>query len=106
MKAKRSPKELRESHKGCRFKCEEKLNEEDRKVICSEYWALGDFGRQRDYLLNSVDEKKVEKKSKGAVRPKSISREYHLRLNDERHRVCQYFFHETLSISKNHQFTL
>lgn len=38
-----------------RFKCSEKLSEEVRKIIFSQFWDVGDITRQRCYLLNCMN---------------------------------------------------
>ena len=101
IKDERSPKPLTETRKKCRFKCEEHFDEESRSTICRAYWALGDYARQGDFLLNCINEREVHRRSRGAEKHNSVSREYHLGLGNEKHRVCHYFFHATLSISKS-----
>ena len=46
-----------------------------------------------------MDEKSVVRKQKNAVTHHSVSRAFYLEFNDERIRVCSYFFHATLDIS-------
>ena len=64
---KKNPRYLKESHKTCRFKCEDQFDDTKRKTICEEYWALQDNARQRDYLLTHMDEKSAVRKQKNAV---------------------------------------
>ena len=65
------------------------------------YWALGDYARQRDFLLNCINGREVNRRSQGAEKHNSVSREYHLGLGNEKHHVCHSFFHATLSLSKS-----
>ena len=38
----------------CRFKCSEAFSDDVRNKICAEYYALGDFCRQKDYILQRL----------------------------------------------------
>lgn len=42
----------------CRFKCFEKITDEERKALFQEYWNLGDVERQRDYLAHCMSDVK------------------------------------------------
>ena len=39
----------------CRYKCNANCTEEDRGKVCSEYWKLGDYARQKELILSNVD---------------------------------------------------
>lgn len=40
----------------CRQKCFEKFSEDERIQLNRSYWAMGDYTRQRDYLLSNIRE--------------------------------------------------
>ena len=92
IKDKRNPKPLMESHKKCRFKCEDHFDEEKHKLIYKEYWGLGDYARQRDVLLYCVTEYRVSRKGKDTLKHHSVSREYYFVF-------AATIFHQTLAIS-------
>ncbi|CAG9772257.1 unnamed protein product [Ceutorhynchus assimilis] len=68
----------------CRFKCMDKVSEDQRLIICKNFWSC-DFNRRKDFILNNVESKVPERR-----RAKSESRV----------RVCKSFFIKTLCISK------
>ncbi|GFS17463.1 hypothetical protein ElyMa_001497900 [Elysia marginata] len=51
VKAKKVPKSVDCSK--CRFKCSEKINDEERLSINDEYWSLIDYSRKKGFLLAS-----------------------------------------------------
>ncbi|CAH1183735.1 unnamed protein product [Ceutorhynchus assimilis] len=105
----------------CRLKCVNKISKDMRLSIFSEYWALGDVNRQRDFILRFVDFRKKNRqrlrRNQNVQRQEDISDEdndvnvgdnsrrkmtyfYHLSSEEgEREKVCQTFFLNTLGIS-------
>lgn len=39
----------------CKLKCDTKFSDSERAIIFSDYWALGDLQRQRDYILQNME---------------------------------------------------
>ena len=99
----------------CKFKCT-KFTDQQRKDVCSAYYDLADYVRQREFIVRCVKKKKVRNHKEvdeddddapGRVRPdKAVSYQYYLPLTEvigERrdYRVCRQFFLGTLGgISK------
>ncbi|CAG9763461.1 unnamed protein product [Ceutorhynchus assimilis] len=115
-------RKLKEACKNtCRLKCVNKISKDMRLSIFSEYWALGDVNRQRDFILRFVDFRKKNRqrlrRNQNVQRQEDISDEdndvnvgdnsrrkmtyfYHLSSEEgEREKVCQTFFLNTLGIS-------
>lgn len=85
----------------CRFKCQDKFNKNSRKEICSAYWALGDYNRQKDFILRNVEIAAPKRIMVivGNGKPRVNSKKYYLMGSKGRLRVCARFFEKTLSIS-------
>jgi len=88
----------------CRYKCSEVSSSEDRGSLCSEYYLLGDFCRQKDCILRNIVVRSVKtrkvismengKEDFSQSRQNSVS--YYLENAAFRHRVCKSFFMKTL----------
>lgn len=105
-----SERKLKPPCKNCRKKCAEKLSEEDRRNIFTNFWELGDINRQRDFISKFVatEEKKrhrQRKKTKINVDENSgqgkrnYTFNYYLPSKGKSSSVCKTFFLNTLSIS-------
>ena len=80
----------------CRFKCSILIDEHNREKLCENYYNLGSYERQRDFLCQMTDDTTPVR----CIGKKSTTRKYHLQCNNERIRVCQDFFLKTLNIGK------
>ena len=92
----------------CTLKCSDVFSHEVRSSICAEYYALGDYCRQKDYILQRlvirpVQTRRVMSRGEGGSEAFSMNRQvsvaYHLEHAGSRHRVCQAFFLKTLCLS-------
>lgn len=96
----------------CRLKCSNKISEENRTKIFSDYWGLSDLNRQRDYISKyvicqkkarsrkrNVTERQEEDSENEESSRRNFSFVYHLPLDNLRVKVCKTFFLHTLSIS-------
>ena len=85
----------------CRYKCNVNFTEEDRGKLCSEYWKLGDYARQKDFILSNVDRFDVQRqRTRGErKRTKTQSVVYSFKKGSEVVRVCKRFFLKTIDIS-------
>ncbi|KAE8746712.1 hypothetical protein FOCC_FOCC006575 [Frankliniella occidentalis] len=81
----------------CRMKCIERLIEEGRKEIFKEYWALNDFDKRVNYIVNHVfeDPKKTSRPRTG-TRNRTCTLRYELEQNNCRVVVCKKCFLATL----------
>ena len=78
----------------CKFKCSEKISEEQRQQIFNSYWNLQSHDRQRDYIRDHVLEK-----FKAGVK-KKVARSFTFHINGEIVRVCRSYFTSTLGIGR------
>ena len=85
----------------CRYKCNVNFTEEDRGKVCSEYWKLGDYARQKDFILSNVDRFDVQRqRTRGErKRTKTQSVVYSFKKGSEVVRVCKRLFLKTIGIS-------
>lgn len=86
----------------CKLKCSEKFAEEERLKIFSEYWALGDIQKQRQFISNSMQA--VQPKYRyirigGTRSPRQNNNSFYFNMNNQRIRVCKLFFKNTLDIN-------
>lgn len=85
----------------CRLKCSINFSEEQRNLICSNYWEM-DYMRQKDFILNCVEATppKCRRIRTGTGTSKQSSRKYYFNKNDiMKQQVCKMFFLKTLHIS-------
>ncbi|KAL4711225.1 hypothetical protein ACJJTC_019066 [Scirpophaga incertulas] len=86
----------------CRIKCAMKFTEEERVQIFSDYWALGDLSKQRQYIANSMKtiQSRYQYVRVGGTRPRRQSNNaFYFRLDGKDIRVCKVFFKNTLDIN-------
>jgi len=85
----------------CRFKCNEYFSEEMRNELCKEYWQLGDYKRQKDFLLARAKIQNVQRfRARGErKRLRKNAVVYTFNSDGTEKRVCKKFFLKTLNIS-------
>ncbi|XP_067639462.1 uncharacterized protein [Eurosta solidaginis] len=89
---------------GCIGKCKkqcEKIDQEQRKKLCKEFWALN-FVERKNYLLKCVERKPLGKMRRinHKKKPRKHTNHYIMPTSDgERVRVCLDFFQKTLLVS-------
>lgn len=84
----------------CRFKCKENFSEEERRTLCARFWEMGDFRRQKDFILSNVTSNKPERRrQRKGDGFRQNSKQYYFFNNGNKYRVCQMFFLKTLCIS-------
>ena len=81
----------------CKLKCAEKFSYEQRKKIFDKYWALTDLEAQRSFLFNNMT--KVTTKHDTRHRPRRDNHAFHFTVEQQKIRVCKFFFKNTLSIN-------
>jgi hypothetical protein len=84
----------------CKFVCSLNISEQIRTEICRSFWQLGDYRRQKDFILMNVKSESPKRRRPTREpslnsKPRTNSKTFFL-LNN---RVCQSFFLKTLSIS-------
>jgi len=93
----------------CRLKCNENFSDNSRSMINQEYYALGDYKRQKDFILQNIVVRKTKTRqvkyrtnadgSEDLTNAKHTSVAYYLPLEESKKRVCKNMFLKTLSIS-------
>ena len=86
----------------CRYKCNDNFRDAYREAICQEYWQLGDYSRQKDFLLSRVKVFGVQRQRVRAEQrtwERSSTMTYSFLKNGNETRVCKKFFLKTLDIS-------
>lgn len=84
----------------CRYKCVEKVSDEIRKKLFTDYWKLGDHSRQWDFIARYI---KLSNKEVGpATSRRQFSRKYYFPIpnNNNEVQVCRSMFLRTFSISE------
>lgn len=97
----KSPKVPREINcQNCLFKCSTNFCEEDRKLICSNYWKMS-YMHQKDFILGCVKaaKPKCQRIRTGTGTKKLSSRKYFFKKGNVQLQVCKMFFLKTLHIS-------
>ncbi len=93
------PKQLVPHTCKCYFKCGTKFTMECRQTIFDNYYSLGSYERQRDFILNNIVQREVKTK-KESSRPREKAYEYYFKMHDKKERVCQGFVTATLCITR------
>ena len=84
----------------CRFHCSENFSEEKRLQIFTQYYALADYSRQKDFLASHIVEASPKRlgSSTGPLKH-CVARGYYLPIDGARKRVCGDFFCKTLDLN-------
>nr|XP_047139760.1 uncharacterized protein LOC124815282 [Hydra vulgaris] len=93
-------KQVRECIHNCRFKCNDRVSEQERQNIFKQYWELGSWELQSASLNSSIKVKEPRRKKKTGPRSKTLSCQFFFL--DKR--VCKKFFLCTLNVT-NKQVT-
>jgi len=84
----------------CRFHCSENFSEEKWLQIFTQYYALGDYSRQKDFLASHIVEASPKRlgSSTGPLKYR-VARGYYLPIDGARKHVCGDFFCKTLDLN-------
>lgn len=81
----------------CRFKCNSKINAEQRQNVFDEFWRLADHTRQWDYIARLMVFGNIEEKDENdSNRKKRSKRQYNLPVAKDLVKVCRSMFLGTL----------
>lgn len=85
----------------CQNKCSKKFMEIERQDIHEFFWGLGNYDRQKNWLLTCIEKVPIRRR----VHPSILSRrqntyKYSINWNDKQVQVCQQFLLQTLNISQ------
>nr|CAI5842730.1 unnamed protein product [Callosobruchus analis] len=83
----------------CKLQCSKKFTEEDRNLLFTEYWNLGDLQRQRDFLTTNMSLVQPKYQYKRDSSHRQQNHAFYFILNNQKVRVCKYFFKATLAIN-------
>lgn len=100
------PRSLKEEscNKTCKFKCSEAINSEARKAIFSNYWAMGDVTRQRDFINQCTTLIKPKyrypcENCNSERKMRALNNAFYFVVDNKKIRVCKKFFKSTLDIN-------
>ena len=83
----------------CRFKCEQKINEEARDILYAYYWSIPDHSQKMNFICRYVTEE-VNKEEITEGSKRYFTRIYTINNQKTRIKLCQTMFINTLHISK------
>lgn len=82
----------------CRYHCSDNFPHEIRKRLCEEFYNLGSYSRQKDFVVSHVMEIPTRSRIVSADRHRQVSRAFYLTNEGIRKRVCGNFFCKTLDL--------
>lgn len=85
----------------CKHKCSHLIDQATRENIFKNYWLLGDFQQQRDFIHNSMENINPlyrYPKSTGSNK-RNLNQAFYFSVNNINIRICKTFFKNTLSIN-------
>ena len=83
----------------CVNHCNQRLPDARRDELFHDYWKLGEWQRQRDYIANHVMRKQTKRNTnKDSRRKQTFS--YFFTINDQKIKVCKTVFLKTLGIGE------
>ena len=96
------PKRQLQPRCNCKSKWDcDKVTDEDRTGLFSDYWGMGSLSLQREFICRHIDVTSTLQKTKGTDSRRKQTKAYHLQLlSGQRARVCQKMFLNTFSISE------
>ena len=94
----RKPKNLLMVHQ-CALKCNENIPDDCKKILCENFWDIGNIDRQRDYIISHVTRKEAARSRKENSRRK-FSQSYYFDVDGIKYQVCKRFFLQTLDVSE------
>lgn len=82
----------------CKFKCTERITEDQRQNLNKYYWSLDTYKTKIEFLTKYVETYTPKRKMTGR---RTFSRKYTFNINGKEERVCKDFFKATLHISES-----
>jgi len=84
----------------CRFKCNDKVSEQQRVSLCKSFYGMADYKRQKDFIVSHVLEMNPKVSINNARQHHITSQCCYLPSENARVRVCQIFFCSTLDVKE------
>ena len=94
-----APKSVQAVNCKCRNDCK-KFTDMDRQTIFDNYWALGTYERQRDFLVQNVHKKQCMSQKTHVKQNRNFYFEYTFNKDGTKSKVCKQFFLKTLDLGK------
>lgn len=87
----------------CKFKCSQKITEENRQKIFDLFWSLESYERKKDFIISRVEEKQTRKyidpnKDITQKRKRNIHRSYFFDIGGTKTIVCKMYVKKTLDV--------
>lgn len=76
------------------------INEEDRHLLFTSFYELGDLRLQREFIVRHVENSLVKRTTTESQSRRSKTNKYYFTINGERIHVCKKMFLQTLAISE------
>ncbi|XP_072375464.1 uncharacterized protein [Diabrotica undecimpunctata] len=83
----------------CRLKCCDKISAEQRELIFSEFYRLGDLGKQREYIASNITQINPKYKYSNVANPRKPNNAFTFIISGQNIRVCKTYFMATLAIN-------
>lgn len=88
-------------NKRCQNACAKIFTEQERHDIFKYYWGLGNYQRQRDWLLSCIKESEVKRRRTNTENSRrNRTFKYYITWNGKENQICQQFILKTLCISQ------
>jgi hypothetical protein len=71
----------------CRFKCDSNFSIPERILICTFFWNLQTFKRQKDFLIKTVETEVPKRPRKNITKPGVAARKYYFTIGNKNIRV-------------------
>ncbi|CAG9773484.1 unnamed protein product [Ceutorhynchus assimilis] len=86
---------------GCKKMCNNRVNENERKIMHDSFWKLGDFSKQNTFIHGLIKSESIKQKRPrdNSKSPKSVTYQYSLKINNINIPICKKFFLQTFEIS-------
>lgn len=84
----------------CILSCTKNISEDYRSQLFEDYWAMGSFQRQRDYLNSCIETLIIKYRRVSAQEPRKPNCAFYITKNEQKVRVCKTFLINTLGITE------
>lgn len=84
----------------CILSCTENISQDYRSQLFADYWAMGSFQRQRDYLNSCIETLILKYRCVSAEEPRKPNCAFYIKKNEQKNRLCKTFLINTLGITE------
>lgn len=93
--------------KNCKFKCNEKIDDNYRKEQFNLFWSMGDLQRQREFIKDSTKTvtPQYQRITLNRHRVRGHNQAYYITKEGKQIRVCKLFFRNTFDLSERAIYT-